>query len=282
MPISSSPPVPRDLFSDIPVFLVHPYSSIYLIPQRRHGRNRNMTGLGGNNLINNTIILSLIGSHEKVPISILRNLILSLSGIFRHVLVQTSLDEQNLLSLNLNIGSLTLRTTQRLMNHNPRIRKRLSLPGRTSSEEKGTHRSGHTEADGLNVAGDEFHGVVDGEAGGDGSTGGVDVEGDVLVGIFVGEVEELGDENVGDFVVDVGSEEEDAVFEEARDYVDLAGSAINGWEGWWCAGTFGLFSRFFIGLVHIRSIVQRSLNSGSSSNLPHGEGSWLHPRGSQI
>jgi len=52
------------------------------------------------------------------------------------------------------------------------------------------------------------------------------------------EVEELGDEDVGDFVVDIGSEEEDAVFEETGDYVDLSGSTCDGWEGGWGAATF--------------------------------------------
>jgi len=51
----------------------------------------------------------------------------------------------------------------------------------------------------------------------------------------------LGYEDVGDFVVDVGSEEEDAVFEEAGDYVDLAGAAFDCGEGGWGAGAFWCF-----------------------------------------
>ena len=103
------------------------------------------------------------------------------------------------------------------MNHYAGIGEGFALARCSGAEEEGSHGGGHAEADRLDVAGDELHGVVDCQSGGDGSPRAVDVEGDVLFGVFVGEVEELGDEDVGHFVVDVGAEEEDAVFEEAGD-----------------------------------------------------------------
>lgn len=93
----------------------------------------------------------------------------------------------------------------------------------------------------MYITGDEFHSIVNGQSGRDGSTGGVDVEGDVFIGVIVGEVEELGYEDVGYFVVYVGSEEEDAVFEETGDYIDLStGGSFDGWEGWCSGAAFGL------------------------------------------
>ena len=86
-----------------------------------------MTRLSLDNLINNAIIQGLMGSHEEIPIRVLRNLLLSLITILRHVLIQAGLDKQNLLRLNLNICRLTLRPAQRLMDHNPRIGQGLSL-----------------------------------------------------------------------------------------------------------------------------------------------------------
>ena len=44
------------------------------------------------------------------------------------------------------------------------------------------HRSGHTETNGRNVARDELHGVVDGQAVGDRATRAVDIEADVCLG----------------------------------------------------------------------------------------------------
>ena len=56
-----------------------------------------------------------------------------------------------------------------------------------------------------------LHGVVDGHADAAAAPGGVDIEGDVLGGILVGKVEQLGHEDVGDFVLDALVEEDDAV-----------------------------------------------------------------------
>mmetsp|Transcript_10087 Transcript_10087/g.20763 ORF Transcript_10087/g.20763 Transcript_10087/m.20763 type:complete len:265 (-) Transcript_10087:122-916(-) len=200
--------------------------------QHRHGRLGDMTGLGPNNLINNPIIHRLLRRHEKIPIAIGLDLLLRLIAIIGNISIQHLPDEQNLLRLNLDIGRLPLRPSERLMNHDPGIGKRPPLPRSSRPEEECPHRRRHSETDGLDVAGDELHGIVNGEAGADGAAGGVDVEGNVLFGVFVGEVEELGDEDVGDFVVDVGAEEEDAVFEKAGDHVELARAAVDGGEGW--------------------------------------------------
>jgi len=192
-----------------------------------------MTCLSLDNLIYNPIDQGFIWCHEKIPIGILCYFLNCLIAIFRHEFVQTSLREQNLLRLNLNIGRLPLRTTQRLMDHNPRIRQALPLPRRSCPQEKSTHTRRHSETNRLYVTGYELHCIVDGESRGDGSARGVDIEGDVLVRVLVREEEELGHENVGDLVVDVGSEEEDAVFEEAGNDVNLTlATAVDGWAGW--------------------------------------------------
>jgi hypothetical protein len=59
-----------------------------------------------------------------------------------------------------------------------------------------------------------LHGVVDGHAGRDDAPRGVQVEIDVLVGIIGFEEEQLGDDDVGDIVVDRCAEEHDAVHQE--------------------------------------------------------------------
>jgi hypothetical protein len=59
-----------------------------------------------------------------------------------------------------------------------------------------------------------LHGVVDGHAGGDDAAGGIQVEIDVFVGIIGFEEQQLGDDNVGDIVVDRRAEKNDAVHQE--------------------------------------------------------------------
>mmetsp|Transcript_1781 Transcript_1781/g.3399 ORF Transcript_1781/g.3399 Transcript_1781/m.3399 type:complete len:325 (+) Transcript_1781:136-1110(+) len=195
--------------------------------QHRHGRLGDMTGLGPNNLINNPIIHRLLRRHEKIPIAIGLDLLLRLIAIIGNISIQHLPDEQNLLRLNLDIGRLPLRPSERLMNHDPGIGKRPPLPRSSRPQEKRSHRRGHAEADRGDIAGDVLHGVVDGHAGADRSAGGVDVEGDVLGGILVREVEELGDEDVGDFVVDALTEEDDPVLEEAGEDVFLGGAIVD-------------------------------------------------------
>ena len=97
------------------------------------------------------------------------------------------------------------------MNHYAGIGEGFALARCSGAEEEGSHGGGHAEADRLDVAGDELHGVVDCQSGGDGSSGTVDVEGNVFGGVFVGEVEKLSNEDIGNFVIDALTEEDDAV-----------------------------------------------------------------------
>jgi hypothetical protein len=56
---------------------------------------------------------------------------------------------------------------------------------------------------------DVLHRVVDGQAGVDGAVGGVDVEGDVFVGVLGLEMQQLGDRQVGELVIDRAADEDD-------------------------------------------------------------------------
>lgn len=180
--------------------------------------------------------------------------------ILRNVLGQQLLGVQNLLGLDLNVRRLSLRPTERLVNHDARIGQGLALARRPRPEQKGAHGGGHAKADRLYIAGNELHGVVNGESRRDGSAGAVDVERNVLVGVFVGEVEELCDENVGDFVVDFGAEEEDAVFEETTDDIELSGLSIDSGEGRWTRRLGSRFGRIGRRVLSVMRIVRLSVD----------------------
>ena len=78
-----------------------------------------------------------------------------------------------------------------------------------SAEEKGAHGGGLADTSGSDGGGDVGHGVVDGEAGGDGAARGVDIE---VYGFFRGvgfEEEELGNDGGGDGLVDGAVEADD-------------------------------------------------------------------------
>ena len=172
-----------------------------------------MTRLRLNHLIDNAIIHGLLGSHEKVSITIGLNLILGLITIFGNVRIQYFPNEQYLLRLNLNVSRLSLSTAQWLMDHDARIGQRPSLPRRTGPQQEGPHARGHTKAYRGHIARNVLHRIVNGHSGGHAPPRTVDVERNILGGVLVGQVQELGHEDVGDFIIHTLTEEDDPVLQ---------------------------------------------------------------------
>ena len=85
------------------------------------------------------------------------------------------------------------------------------------------------DADGGDGGGDVGHGVVDGEAGGDGAAGGVYVERDGFGGGVGFEEEEFGDDGGGEAFVDAAVEADDAFLQRARGWSAMV--AIDGKKG---------------------------------------------------
>ena len=126
----------------------------------------------------------------------------------------------HLLSLNCNVGGVTTNAAKGLVHHDARMGECVALPGGTGAEEELAHRGAETHADCSDLGAHELHGVVDGHASGHRSTRGVDVEPNWLVGILGLEKQHLGDQEVGNVVVDIGAEKDDAVLEETVEDVE--------------------------------------------------------------
>ena len=88
--------------------------------------------------------------------------------------VEQSLDEEDLLGLDLDICSLTLGTAEGLVDHDARVGQRFPLAGSAGAQEEGTHGSSSAEAHSGDVTWDVLHGIVDGHTGRHRATGGVD------------------------------------------------------------------------------------------------------------
>ena len=99
------------------------------------------------------------------------------------------------------------------MDHDPRIGKRKPLALGSSGQQDSSHRCGLADAIRGHVAGDKLHRVVDGHPGADATTRTVDVHMDICLGIVRLQEQHLGDQCVGDLIVDIGPQEDDAVFE---------------------------------------------------------------------
>ena len=100
------------------------------------------------------------------------------------------------------------------------------LPWRAGGEQHRGGRGGLTDADRRHVGLDVLDRVVDREETRDLATGRVDVDRDVLVGVFALEVQELRHHQVGDRVVDRRAEEDDALLEETRVDVERPLTAV--------------------------------------------------------
>ncbi len=108
------------------------------------------------------------------------------------------------------------------MDHDLGAREGQALAGRAAAQDHGGRRHSHAHAHRGHVGADVLDDVVDGHAGIGKPTRGVDVERDVTLGVLRLEVEQLGDDEVGDLVVDLLPEEHDALAQEQR--VDVEGA----------------------------------------------------------
>ena len=133
----------------------------------------------------------------------------------------------------LHVGRLTLRATVRLVDQHPGVRQGVALARCARGEQHRGGRRSLTDADRGHVGVDEPHRVVDGEQAVHVATGTVDVDGDVGVGVLALQVQQLGDDQVGDVVVDGRAEEDDAIDEQPRVDVERSLASVGGLDDGW-------------------------------------------------
>lgn len=102
------------------------------------------------------------------------------------------------------------------------VRQAEALAGRARRQKDGPHGGGDAQAVRVHVTGDELHRVVNRQARGDGAAGGVDVHVDVFFRVGHLEEQKLGNHGVRHIVVNGGTDEDDAVLQEAG--VNVKGS----------------------------------------------------------
>jgi hypothetical protein len=128
--------------------------------------------------------------------------------------VELVLDAEDLGGLDLDVARLTLGSAQRLVDHDAGVRQGIPFSRRAGRQEHGTHAGRLPDTDGADIGLDVLHGVVDRHAGRHDPARTVDVDRNVLFGILGFEEEELGDDQVGQVILDATTDENDAVLEE--------------------------------------------------------------------
>ena len=91
----------------------------------------------------------------------------------------------------------------------------LRLPLAPADSKQRAHAGALADAVGRHVARDPLHRVVDGQPRGHAAAGAVDVEMDVGLGVLMRQDQHLGDDQVGDGVIDRRAQDDDAVLEQA-------------------------------------------------------------------
>ena len=163
-------------------------------------------------LINNPQLHCLLRTHELIPLHQQLDLVqgMRLRQMPLINLIQLLPDPQDLFRVDGDIGRLPEVAAARLMHHHAAVRQAIAFLGGAAAQQQRAHGGGLPHAGGGHGRGDVGHGVVDGEAGGDGAARRVDVQLDGLFRRVGFEEEELGDDGGGDGFVDRAVEADDA------------------------------------------------------------------------
>src|SRR5579863_3717592 len=133
-----------------------------------------------NNFVDHAIFLGLLGIHDEIPLDVFLNAFNRLTAMLGKKAVNHGTHAQNFLGMQIDVRGLAAETGEpRLMNKDARIGERKALFGSAAGEQHGGDGGSLSDAGGDDVGLDELHGVVDGEAGGDGTARRIDVELDV-------------------------------------------------------------------------------------------------------
>ena len=169
----------------------------------------------GDDAIDHAVIDGLIRLHDVVAVHILGYAFDGLAGGAGQHRVQDFPHAQDFAGVDIDIGRLSGQTLHGgLVDHDARIRQAEALALGALGEQHGRHGSRLTHADGDDIGPDEGHGVENRQAGGDGAAGRIDVDRNILFRIFRFQEQQLGDDQIGDLVVNRSAQKDDVLFQQ--------------------------------------------------------------------
>src|ERR1019366_10737464 len=83
-------------------------------------------------LVDDAVLLGLVGAHEEVAIRVPVHHLDGLAGVVREDLVDPAADPEDLLGVNLDVGGLTAESAARLVDEDPGVGQRVPESGRAS------------------------------------------------------------------------------------------------------------------------------------------------------
>src|SRR4051794_12435412 len=172
--------------------------------------------------VDQAVLLGLVRPEEAVALHVAVNLLDGASRVMGVDLVDPLARLEDLPRVDLDVARLALEAGRRLVDQDAAVRQREALALCPAGQQQRPHRHRDPAADRRHVRLDEVHRVVHREPGVDRAARRVDVDRDVLVRVRGLEVQQLGDDQVGDHVVDRAAEEDDPLVEQAGVDVELA------------------------------------------------------------
>src|SRR6266576_283467 len=97
-------------------------------------------------IVNQAILLRLFAGHEHIAIRVFLDFLQALPGMLHQYIIQFFAHPENFTRLNIHVGRLPLKTTERLMDHDARMRQSEPLRFGTGGQQNGAHTSGLTDA----------------------------------------------------------------------------------------------------------------------------------------
>ena len=182
--------------------------------QSAQGFDGDRVGLG-EDVVDQAVGHGVGPAEDEVAVDVGGDLLDGLAGVLGQRPGHPLAQQHHLLHRQLDVGGLALGAAVGLVDEHPGVGQGEPLaPGAAGQDHRGRRR-GLADAVGGHVAAQQLHGVVDGEQRGHVAAGGVDVEPDVLARVLGLEVQELGDDQVGDRVVERRAEEHQALLQQA-------------------------------------------------------------------
>ena len=167
------------------------------------------------NSIDQSIVPGFFCRHEVVSVSVLFDLVQSLTRMLKHQFVHPSLSADDFFGMDFKFHRRSLHPREGLVDHDAAVGKRESFALGSGSQQHCSHAGTLAKTVSGYVATDELHRVVDRHTRGDGTTRAVDVHVDVSLAVFELQVQQLSDNAVCDIVVDGTSQQDDPVTEQA-------------------------------------------------------------------
>lgn len=173
-------------------------------------------------MVDQAVCLGVFGGHKAISVGVFFHRFKGLARVVSKDFIEPLLCTKDFLGLNANIGRLALGSAQRLVNHDPGVGQAVSFPFCSGSKQNGSHAGGLSDAVGVHLTADVLHRVVNGQARGDVTAWGVNIDADVFFGVLHLQEEKLSDDRVGHAVINRRANEDNPIFEEAG--VDIVGA----------------------------------------------------------